>query len=405
MDDFEFAALTRGEAEEVLLAWDATLGTFDLALNPLKTQIYDGPLSPEESWQGQIKHFALRDDTDAKHANDIRSLFSLAFQLAREFPTKSVLKYCVRRAGLPTGSESWRVFGDMILSSVIADPSALEAAHIAFDHAATTGLPIDNDALAETLNDMCCYHAPLEHGSEVAWSQYILRERGLPLTAKAASAVVQMRDNCSLLLLLEASAQGRVDGGSPDLSRVIGRAEDPDSGRSDDWLLAYEAGRHNWASDTGMQAVPAWAELRRLGVGFFLPSTRPSPLSPASRTPLHRPSRGEEPGIAASPMTPDGASTPEAPLPATSPSPANVKVPDGEPGAGSESALSALVVADAPSASSQDQHQVLDPDHGDDDPDADLAESEEQDLQEEDHEEEQDNAEYDEGEEEEEEGY
>ena len=106
MDDLEFAALSRAEAEDVLMSWDSRLSAFDLTLNPLKTAIYDGPLSPEESWQVQLKHFQIREDTDQKQANDIRSLFSLAFQLSRENPTRSVLKYALRRCGAPWGAAS-----------------------------------------------------------------------------------------------------------------------------------------------------------------------------------------------------------------------------------------------------------------------------------------------------------
>jgi hypothetical protein len=269
----------------VLLAWDSHLSAFDLTLNPLKTAIYDGPVSPEQSWQVQLKHFQIRDTTDKKQANDIRSLFSLAFQLSRENPTQSVLKYAVRRCGTPSGSAAWSVFSDLVLSAIVADPSAVEAAHTAFRWATTQGLSIDLDAVSETLNEMCCYHAPLEHGSEVAWSLYILRELGLKVSSEAAAAVGRMRDNCSLLLLLEADASGMIDGVSPNLSSVIARAEDVDSWFGEDWLLAYEAGRNVWASDSAFTSQAHWAELRSLGVAFFVPATKSATPTPAAPTP------------------------------------------------------------------------------------------------------------------------
>jgi hypothetical protein len=273
MDDFEFAALSRAEAEEVLFAWDAALGTYDLVLNPTKTHIFDGPLSPEARWKVQLKHFTVREDTDRKYANDIRSLFALAFHLARENPTKYVLKYALRRAGQPTQPLSWGVYSDLALAVAVAEPSALEAAHDAFIQARADSLPLDNDSIAETLNELCTYHAPLEHGYEVVWSLYTLRELGLKVSSDAAARVAQMRDNTCLLLLLEANANRMIEGGAPNLSTAINRAEDLNAWHSEDWLLAYEAGRNGWANPSALKKEAAWAELLKLGVAFFLPPT------------------------------------------------------------------------------------------------------------------------------------
>jgi len=59
MDDLEFSARSRAEAEDVLMAWDSLLNFYDLALNPLKTSIIEGPLPPELPWRIKLSQFNI----------------------------------------------------------------------------------------------------------------------------------------------------------------------------------------------------------------------------------------------------------------------------------------------------------------------------------------------------------
>ncbi len=96
-----------------------------------------------------------------------------------------------------------------------------------------------------------------------------MRDLGLPLSADAAARIVNMQDNCSLLLLFDFINNNRVQGSVPNMTGVVARAEDVSAWRSEDWLLGYECGRLGWASDAAFRAQPHWAELLRMGVSFF----------------------------------------------------------------------------------------------------------------------------------------
>src|SRR6202042_3329311 len=86
MDDLEFSAQSRGEAEDVLLQWESLLSGYSLSLNPTKTEIIEGPVPPVFPWQVHLAQFNLRNTSDTTLANDIRSLFSLALDLAKQNP-------------------------------------------------------------------------------------------------------------------------------------------------------------------------------------------------------------------------------------------------------------------------------------------------------------------------------
>lgn len=286
MDDLEFYAASRSEAEALLLEWDRSLSSYDLALNAAKTRIVEGPIPPERPWRAQLAQFTLRDETDVKLANDLRSLFSLAFELHARYPTEYVLGYTIQRVvPRPQGRKSWAAFAQLCQAAIIADPSCLQIVAKVFASAGRAGLRINKRALAQAMNEMCSYHAPFEHGSEVAWSLSIIRDHGLAVSEESASLVAGMRDNCSLLLLWDLVNSGHVEGGGPDMTSAVQRAEHTDAWKSEDWLLAYEACRRGWANDKEFRKQAHWNELLKLGVAFFLPLPAPAVTGPVAPGP------------------------------------------------------------------------------------------------------------------------
>jgi len=276
LDDLEFFAESRSEAEDVLMKWDSLLHAYDLSLNPRKTEIIEGPLPPEASWKVALSQLRLRRDTDLKLANDLRSFFSRAFELSRSHPDEAVLTYAINSIHpRPMGAESWKTFQHLLMASVTAEPSSIRHVSYILKSALAKGLSIESDVIIDTLSGLCCHHAPLEHGSEVSWSLHILRTLGLPLSSQAASRIVKMQDNASQLLLREFIHRNAVTGVLPDLSHVIERAEDPNAWQSEDWLLGYEFARNDWSDARTFEAQDHWKELLRLGVSFFRTATPP----------------------------------------------------------------------------------------------------------------------------------
>lgn len=278
-DDLEFFARQRGEAEEVLLAWDALLATYDLNLNHKKTHIIEGPIPPETPWKVVLSAYHLRQSPDSAVANDIRGLFSLAFDLKRRHEDDAVLSYAIVKcsSSVSFGKSSWREFFQLLLASAIVEPSSLKYVADALSHASRKRLGFDRPKLEEALHGLLDFHAPLEHGSEVAWSLSILRGARASISSEAAAKVAQMRDNCSLILLQDLLASGYCSGPLPDMSGAVARAEDELAYKSEDWLLAYEFVRNRWASDKHLSAAPQWKELLDLDIAFYRQITAPAP--------------------------------------------------------------------------------------------------------------------------------
>ncbi len=287
IDDFEFSAASRAEAEDVLFTLDSLLSAYELDLNPLKTRILDGPVTPDAPWRTALRQFTLRTDaSDRALANDIRGLFSLAFELASSAdPGEAVLTYAVSRvAALTFEKTSWEVFSHLLLAAATAEPSSLGHAHRALIAARRADHRIDATLISDALSGICYYHAPLEHGSEVAWSLNILRDLRIPISSDAALRVSTMQDNCSLLLLMDMVASGLVGGSTPSTASVQQRAEEDGAHKSEDWLLAYECVRLGWASDKHFKAHAHWNELLKLGVSFFKAASPRSSLPPPVNT-------------------------------------------------------------------------------------------------------------------------
>lgn len=273
MDDIEFFAQTRAEAEDFLTTWDSELHSYGLSLNPRKTEIVEGPISHDFSWRIDLSQFSFRSSQgDKKLANDVRGFFARAFALAREHPDDSILSYAIARVGsLDMASDSWEAFQSSMLAAATADPSCLRHVSREFTRAKNAGMKLNKSMIEKTLNQICVYHAPFEHGSEVSWSLHILMNLGLRLESRAAKLVAQMQDNCCLLLLIDFVKSGGIFGHRPDISSIEVRAEHSLAPYSEDWLLGYEMCRNGWTGGASFKKEAHWNELLNAKVAFFTP--------------------------------------------------------------------------------------------------------------------------------------
>lgn len=277
-DDFEFTAKTRGDAEEILLAWDSLLRQFDLAINPGKTRIIEGPLTPESPWSVVLSSHLERvlyrrgPSSDVAVARELRNLFTLALEFSAQYPGDSVLKYAISsitRAQLPLSEMAWSQWFQLLLSAAIAEPSTLQYVARELRRMAQLDLHIDRDRLEESMNELIAYHAPLEHGSEVAWSLQIIKDLNCRVDGEAAAKVAHMQDNGCLVLLMDLIENGRVSGASPDMALAEERAEREEVWKGEDWLLAYEFARNGWSHDARVREDVRWSELLDSGVSFY----------------------------------------------------------------------------------------------------------------------------------------
>lgn len=283
MDDFEYYATSRAEAEEALAHWQTTLLKYELRLNPLKTHLFDQPPGPQQGWRREIAQFKMRTTSDLTYANDIYSLFSLALDHARFDARSPVLGYAIRRVNpLPNGPKSVAAYLDMLLASVVADPSCIKFVWEGVAHAVRAGVAIDTETVGAVMSELCVYHAPLAHGSEVAWSLTILRELNIPISSEAAVAVSEMSDNASLILFFDIIRKNKSLTSIPGVrdDQILRRASDENALWMSDWLLAYEFAMSGLCSDAKLRKDDNWNRLRKAGVRFFDSAHVSSRVSP-----------------------------------------------------------------------------------------------------------------------------
>lgn len=268
-DDFEYFAKSRGEAEDVLLAWERAANHFELEVNSLKTEIREIPEPFDDPWTIALRQTQVRKGNEM----DLLDLFGLANQLVREYRTASILGYVIRRTSFDdriyVNRGLWATYSDLLLASVIADPSSIRFATPAFENALLMGRSLDRDAMTRTFSEIISYHSMLEHGSIVSWCLYIMRRFDLRIDSSTASSVASMSDNVSLLLLREMEENSMIDGVGPDFSEFISRAEAIDALSTSDWLLAYEAAAHRWTSSTAFGSEPEMKSMLDSGVKFL----------------------------------------------------------------------------------------------------------------------------------------
>ncbi len=93
----------------------------------------------QANWVSDLHRFRIGATPKLAIADTV-SLFSRAFELARDSPTSGVLKYVLHRCrGVGIGAYGWRTFHGLVTSAVMAEPSAMPVAIDLLDERATRG--------------------------------------------------------------------------------------------------------------------------------------------------------------------------------------------------------------------------------------------------------------------------
>jgi hypothetical protein len=279
IDDFEYYARTRDEAEDALLAWELAASHFELNINPTKTFIRELPYDLETPWAVTLSQFQFDRSSVATLQNDLVNFFSQAFELASRFKEDGVISRAISiatRNGLAADPRTSSTFMDLLLPAMIAEPSSLKYGYRSLGAVSAAGRTINRTVIQKTLNEIVRFHAPLEHGSEVAWAIFLLHQLSCKLESPVATNLANMEDNICLILLSEMVAEGLIDGAVPDMGKVIQRAEMSGVEADTDWLLAYESAAHRWTSGSQIQADTWLGPMLAAGVRFLDFSAMPA---------------------------------------------------------------------------------------------------------------------------------
>jgi len=270
IDDYEFAFQKRADAEQLLGILQEALNDYELALNPSKTAILSLPLPCDSLAISELRCFNFR-ITEQGQKWDLLRFFDRAFCLANEDPEEAVLTYAISKLGGETVAESnWRIYENFLLHCGINEPGSLKAVIHQLIKYGAHGFKVHTSDLGRALNIIILRHAPLGHGSEVAWSLWIAIVFNCGIEEKSANAASYMDDSVVGLLLLDC-AQRKLIKGSFDLSHLSSFMTGEEL-RNEMWLFAYEANVKGWLPNSGGDFVerdPQFALLKQEHISFY----------------------------------------------------------------------------------------------------------------------------------------
>jgi hypothetical protein len=270
IDDIELAFGTAAQADAALGPLQETLGDYELALNPIKTQIERLPGISEERWISQLRDFHIRKKALPQKL-DLIKYFDLAFALAREFPNKSVLSYAVAklRTTVPDDANS-TLAQDLILQSLVNEAGVTRFALEMLIRYRATGVSLDIDKLGAAISTVIEHHGPLLHRSEVAWAVWGAIALKISLPDSTVRLAVAGGDSVVTLLALDAHSRGLV---GFDLQAELAVQIGKESFGSERWLLLYEAIRHGWLDEAEVlqsdSFTPFFEKLEDADVCFY----------------------------------------------------------------------------------------------------------------------------------------
>jgi hypothetical protein len=268
MDDYEFGFLSRPDAEAGLVLLEDALAEFELAINPQKTVIDSLPVEMERSWNSEIKSYPFP-ESDEVSQSELIKYFNRVFEWKTKYPADAVLAYAVARLRSVKISD-WKLLQDLVCQCALAEPGAMQQVVTLLYENPDRLLP---DPLDKLISNTIEYHAPLAHGSELAWALWASIWFKRPIPEAVAKKLERNPDAAVAVLTLYAKELGLI---SHDVSfsnwiesLSVGSLHDSQ------WLFAYEADVRGWLSSRQKSLTkrdPLFSRLKSAGVFFFDPN-------------------------------------------------------------------------------------------------------------------------------------
>ncbi len=275
VDNYEFGFPTLADAEAALTDLQGLLAQYELSLNPRKTRIVEGPIPFDEQWAIELGHFPVRRGTPTQELNDAAAFFSRAFQLAKEHPQQAVLRFALIAAQRWMFlHDGWWTFQGLLFNAMTADPATIPVAVVLLERHVVAGRVVNRTPARTTIESTIARHAPLGHGSEVAWALWMAIQFDIDLSADTATVVSQMEDDIVALLALDASVRGRFSPGALDTAAWAALAALPNALEDEHWLLAYEANRKGWLQCAAVATDGFFSQLEQHRISFYDPARR-----------------------------------------------------------------------------------------------------------------------------------
>lgn len=244
IDDYFLGFNTIGEAESALTTMQELLNQYELALNPLKTEIIQLPIEFEPLAISELRAFSFR-DTIGGQKSDLIHYFNIAFKAAKDLPTESILKYAVSRTfEVNVTAENYPVFENFILQCVTADSSTLKYTVNQIIKYKRIDYIQNIENISHILRQLTITESSLGHGNEVAYCLWLYLILGISIPEVVVKNVVPMRDPFVAILLCDCRQKNLMDF-IPDFS-IYEEMMVMEELSGDMWIFVYEMLAKGW---------------------------------------------------------------------------------------------------------------------------------------------------------------
>lgn len=272
VDDIEFTFRNLGDAENALFRLEAILHSYELQLNMKKTKIINLPDYISEIHTSKLSLHIPK--PGCTKISEWINYFNLAFELAREFPSRGVLRYTLGAIkNIKVELKLWASVQLLLWQTIIADPGCLRyVIDILWENSRKNpSLKIDKDIAEQALNSLIMSSAPVGHGSEIVWSLWASLLFELTISEEAQKLIEQMNDSFVAIATMVASEHGVF---SQEITSTLWLKwiEEGDFW-GENWLFLYEAYRKGWRSSaTSSNKIERHHEckfMKEAGVSFL----------------------------------------------------------------------------------------------------------------------------------------
>lgn len=244
IDDIEISFGSRTEAEEAIVLIEEFLSTYELTLNPLKTEIKELPEPVELSWVSRLRQFKFQLGSIKK--TDLIDFLSAAFIESKNYKDSAVLTYALSRLDKTVqeiNKSDWPIFEGLIYQCIAVESGCIRIATKLLCKIALRRFPINHEKLKVTISTVINRGFSHAHGSEIAWAIWLAICFKIEIEEIIAKKISSIDDSIVRIIALHAKQLGLIPKLNTDQWR---RDLIKDSLTDEKWLFAYESNVKNW---------------------------------------------------------------------------------------------------------------------------------------------------------------
>ncbi|TKJ83654.1 hypothetical protein PaeCFBP13512_22645 [Paenibacillus sp. CFBP13512] len=244
VDDFYLYFKTYSEAQIALSTLHQIIKDLELELSPEKTHIIELPYLVEPKWTLELRIMQKKLETNDFSDDEILIYFSRAFELSKQYPNESVLKYAISEiADLQIKVNSWEMYESLLYNAMVVEPSILSTATEILLGYKKEKYPINKKKLKETLFEIIFYHISSRHTHEISWALWLCKTFNFKIPTKLVKELVKIDDCIISLILLDLYSMNKI--ANLDISKWTHLLK-KENLYSDYWLLIYESMLKGW---------------------------------------------------------------------------------------------------------------------------------------------------------------